>query len=57
MKVIVKLFNLGRLQKKNGLLAEVFFGGGGVKGGLKSLTCYMVYSLSLKHAKKHSQTK
>ena len=34
---------------KLGLLAEV--GGGGVGGGLKGPTCYMVYSLSLEHAK------
>ena len=39
---------------KLGLLAEV--GGGGVGGGLKGPTCYMVYSLSLEHAKKHFQT-
>ena len=47
----------GRLKKKLdklGLLAEV--GGGGVGGGLKGPTCYMVYSLSLEHAKKHFQT-
>ena len=30
--------------------------GGEVKGGLKGPTCYIVYSLILEHAKKHSQT-
>ena len=40
----------GRLQKKKNMTNLGFwpkFGGGGVRGGLKGPTCYMVYSLSL----------
>ena len=45
-------------QKKNdelGLFSKVG-GGGGVRGGFKGPTCYMVYSVGVKCAKKYSQT-
>ena len=48
--------NKGRLKKDRTNLRFWPKLGGGVREGLKGPTCSTGYSLSLEHAKKHSQT-